>query len=103
MELLLPVRTSLRGQATGPELLLTMLVQTTETPLERQLKHLNSQMSQLVTNLDTLNKNVDTMCTQYRSIEELGVIHASLFMAGVKVYEHNLDDNGGNNEANDDD
>ncbi|KAI5951449.1 hypothetical protein KGF54_004523 [Candida jiufengensis] len=53
----------------------------------RQLSHLNSQIAQLQANLSDFNDLLTTSCDQYKNIELLGKIHASLFMASRKVFE----------------
>ena len=52
---------------------------------QRKLSHLNSQMAQLNANLCDFNDLLVTTCSQYQSIEKLGKIHASIFMAGHTV------------------
>lgn len=84
---------SVTGDGTGPGAMSTVTAESTETPLQRQVKHLNSQMSQLVTNLNQFSDHVDTMCAQYKSIEELGLLHTSLFMAVQRVNESEQDSN----------
>lgn len=54
---------------------------------QRKLSHLNSQMAQLNANLCDFNDLLVTTCSQYQSIEKLGKIHASIFMAGHTVFE----------------
>lgn len=54
---------------------------------QRQLSHLNSQMAQLHANLSDFNELIHTTCTQYKSIEKLGKLHASLLMASHGVFE----------------
>lgn len=54
---------------------------------QRQLSHLNSQLAQLQANLSDFNDLIGTTCYQYKSIEKLGVIHGSLFMASHTVFE----------------
>ncbi|KAI5963308.1 uncharacterized protein KGF55_003100 [Candida pseudojiufengensis] len=53
----------------------------------RQLSHLNSQIAQLQANLSDFNDLLTTSCDQYKNIEMLGKIHASIFMASRKVFE----------------
>jgi len=44
-------------------------------------------MAQLHANLSDFNELIHTTCTQYKSIEKLGKLHASLFMASHGVFE----------------
>ncbi|ODV77287.1 uncharacterized protein CANTADRAFT_55576 [Suhomyces tanzawaensis NRRL Y-17324] len=55
---------------------------------QRQLSHLNSQMAQLHANLSDFNELIHTTCTQYQSIENLGKLHAAMFMASHAVFEN---------------
>lgn len=55
---------------------------------QRQLSHLNSQLAQLHANLSDFNELINTTCVQYKSIERLGIMHGSLFMASHTVFEN---------------
>lgn len=55
---------------------------------QRQLSHLNSQMAQLHANLSDFHDLLTITCNQYKSIEILGKLHASLFMASHSVFEN---------------
>ncbi|CAK9435460.1 uncharacterized protein LODBEIA_P01870 [Lodderomyces beijingensis] len=59
----------------------------TATITQRQLSHLNSQIAQLQANLADFNDLIKTTTQQYQSLEQLGKIQASLFMASHKVFE----------------
>lgn len=59
----------------------------TSTITQRQLSHLNSQVAQLHANLSDFNDLMTTTIQQYQSLEVLGKIQASLFMASHKVFE----------------
>lgn len=54
---------------------------------QRKLSHLNSQMAQLNANLCDFNDLLSITCNQFQSIEKLGKIHASIFMACHGVFE----------------
>lgn len=59
---------------------------TNQSLKHRQLKHLNSQLTQLQANLNDFNELMETTCYQFKSIENLGIIHGSLFMASQQVF-----------------
>lgn len=54
---------------------------------QRKLSHLNSQMAQLNANLCDFSDLLSITCNQYQSIEKLGKIHSSIFMACHGVFE----------------
>lgn len=55
---------------------------------QRQISHLNSQLAQLHANLSDFNELINTASAQYKSIERLGIMHGSLFMASHTVFEN---------------
>lgn len=55
---------------------------------QRHLSHLNSQLVQLNANLSDFNDLITSTSLQFKSIEKLGIIHASLFMASHTVFEN---------------
>ncbi|EMG50989.1 hypothetical protein G210_5326 [Candida maltosa Xu316] len=59
----------------------------TSSDTQRKLYHLNSQMAQLNANLSDFNDLLVNTCSNYEKIEQLGKIHASIFMAGHSVFE----------------
>lgn len=65
----------------------------TSTITQRQLSHLNSQVAQLHANLSDFNDLVTTASEQYKNIEMLGKIHASLLMGSRKIFEEEAFDN----------
>ncbi|CAI5756703.1 unnamed protein product [Candida verbasci] len=67
---------------------------------QRQLSHLNSQMAQLHANLSDFNELINTTVLQYNRIENLGKIHASIFMASQKVFEEEMFNDDGRLERN---
>lgn len=60
---------------------------TTSITRERQLSHLLSQLSQLEGNLDDFNQIINITSAQYKSIEKLGKMHASIFLSSYAVLE----------------
>lgn len=60
---------------------------TTSIARDRQLSHLLSQLSQLEGNLDDFNQIINITSAQYKSIEKLGKMHASMFLASYSVLE----------------
>ncbi|EGV60796.1 hypothetical protein CANTEDRAFT_110218 [Yamadazyma tenuis ATCC 10573] len=54
---------------------------------QSQLSHLNSQLMQLQSNLQDFDELIDTTCYQFKSIQNLGISHGSLFMACHRVFD----------------
>ncbi|CAD1808930.1 DASH complex subunit Hsk3 like family protein [Candida parapsilosis] len=65
----------------------------TSAVTQRQLSHLNSQVAQLHANLSDFNDLITTASEQYKNIEMLGKIHASLLMGSRKIFEEEAFDN----------
>ncbi|KAI3405773.1 hypothetical protein KGF56_001380 [Candida oxycetoniae] len=59
----------------------------TSTITQRQLSHLNSQVAQLHANVSDFNELLKTTAQQYQSLQMLGKLQASLFMASHRVFE----------------
>lgn len=55
---------------------------------QRHLSHLNSQLAQLHANLSDFNELINTTSAQFKSIEKMGIMHGSLFMASHTVFEN---------------
>lgn len=60
---------------------------TASTLKSRQLSHLQTQLSQLQTNLETFNKLITITAQQANDIRTLGVNHTALFMSAHGIFE----------------
>lgn len=65
---------------------------------QSQLSHLNSQLLQLQSNLQDFHEHIKDTCCQFESIQELGVIHGSIFMACHRVFDKDNFDNASDEE-----
>ncbi|RCK55029.1 hypothetical protein Cantr_03692 [Candida viswanathii] len=82
-----PDKENLHSTSHSPQKQQQQQQQPSNNNTQRKLSHLNSQMAQLNANLCDFNDLLSITCNQFQSIEKLGKIHSSIFMACHGVFE----------------